>query len=180
VTTPHIVNVTIDPAFTRLYARQTEFQRAYHDGRDPADFPYAERSEYLRTHALGLIVEVTEAMNETHWKSWTTPPVGDMVINRERYLGEMADVFIFAMNMLIVGDVSMMELAQAVDAKITKNIKRQADGYDGQSSKCPICKRAYDDAGVECRPARPRHPEFKMQVPWCADAGRFIDDSCNS
>lgn len=171
-----VVNVTIDPAFARLLQRQREFQAAL--GLDRNDMTQPVMANYLRTQAFSLIAEVVEALDETHWKPWATPPPGVLgVVNRQRYVGELADVFIFTMNLMLAGNVSMMELAQAVDAKITKNIQRQADGYDGRSEKCPACKRAYDDAGVQCyaikRAPSPDHEA--AAVAFCENADAYVD-----
>jgi hypothetical protein len=169
-----VITVVLDPAFGRLMQRQREFQHAM--GHVPTSMTTAEQQEYLRTQFLAMIAEATEAMNETNWKPWTTPPTGSVIINYERYRGELVDVYIFLMNLMFIGGITVSEFAIAVDDKITKNIQRQADGYDGKN-KCPECKRAYDDAGVECRRViSPGHPEQS----WCAEKDRsvFPDNIC--
>lgn len=82
-----------------------------------------ERVSYLRWNSLALIVEVTETLNETDWKPWK-PSTG--VIRDEAFRQELADVFIFMMNMALAADIDADELLSYVDDKI--NINRQRMG----------------------------------------------------
>lgn len=149
------VQVSIDPRFTRLLVRQNDFQTMLH-GEGVTGMAPDRLAEYIRVQSLALVAEVIETLDESYWKPWAKRPANEDVIpNRERYKGEVTDVFIFLMNLMLAGGMSMMELAEMVSAKQEKNIKRQLDGYDGKQSKCPECKRAYDDNGVQCTPAGP-------------------------
>lgn len=146
-----VFTVTIDPRFTRLLVRQNGFQSLLNGGTEVKDMSPDDLAAYIRTQSLALMAEVIEVLDETHWKPWATRPDGEHVVpSPERYKGEIVDAFIFLMNLMLAGGMSMMELAEMVSAKQDKNLQRQIDGYDGKSSKCPGCGRAYDDAGVNC------------------------------
>lgn len=102
-------------------------------GHDFETMTREERMRYLRDQALALIVEVGEALAETPFKPWATYPA-DAEINDDAYVKELADVFIFFLNLLLVGDVSAGRLVDAVRRKITKNQDRHAGAYDGHWS----------------------------------------------
>jgi NTP pyrophosphatase (non-canonical NTP hydrolase) len=164
-TTPdeHQVTVRIDPLFSGLYVLQRDFQARILDAL-PSELSDREKMEYIREQALALTDELHEALAETGWKSWAT----SMHINREAYQGELADVFIFLMNLMLVAEITPTDLLGVVKAKIAKNHKRQDDGYDGVTTKCPGCKRAYDDDAVDCA----YDPD--ADAPFCAVAGRVV------
>lgn len=143
------VTVHVDPMFSGLYVVQRDFQARLLSGDLPADLRGTDRKAYIREQALALTSELHEALDETGWKSWATSDH----INRDAYMGELADVFIFLMNLMLVGDITPTDLMMVTRRKIAKNHKRQDDGYDGVSTKCPGCKRAYDDDAVTCSPS---------------------------
>lgn len=156
------LNVTLDPVMSLMLEKQRRFQQRLLNGDTPADLRGTERKAYIREQALALADELHEALAETGWKSWATSDH----INREAYLGELADVYIFFMNLMLVADLTAAELAMAVINKQAKNHKRQDDGYDGVTTKCPGCKRAYDDDAVKCVPAGDRG-SYISELPWC-------------
>lgn len=158
-TTQIPVTVLVDPMFSGLYVLQRDFQ-ARLLGDLPADLGGTERMAYVREQAYALCDEVHEATAETGWKSWAA----SNHINRDAYMGELADVFIFLMNLMLVGDITPTDLMMVARRKIAKNNKRQDDGYDGVTTKCPRCKRAYDDDAVDCR----RTPDGAEAYGWCA------------
>lgn len=140
------LNITLDPVMTLMLTRQEEFQARLLNGDLPSELQGTERMAYIREQALALLDEVHEALAETGWKSWAT----SNHVNREAYLGELADVYIFLMNLMLVGDIRAHELARVVMEKQAKNHKRQDNGYDGVTTKCVVCKRALDDTAVTC------------------------------
>jgi hypothetical protein len=145
---PHdnFIHLTVDPVFSGLYVLQRDFQARLHKGIFPADMDPETKMDYIRTQFLALADEQGEALGETGWKPWAT----SNHINRAAYLGELADTFIFFMNEMIVVDITPTELLDTVRAKQRKNMKRQDEGYDGVSTKCPKCGRALDDDAVKC------------------------------
>jgi len=164
--------VTIDPLFARALTRQREIQRV-HMGGLPSQMDDEVLSAFIRDMTLALCGEAHEAMDETQWKPWARiDPTQPIIKNRDRYTGELADVFIFLMNLMLAGDISASEMMRAVDHKQQINIDRQVKGYTGQN-KCPACKRAYDDAAVNCVPAE---SEGLHRTAWCENAHGFVDE----
>lgn len=163
------VVVHVDPMFSGLYVLQRDFQALLHGDELPIDMEDIDRMDYIRTQALALTDELHEALAETGWKPWAT----SNHINRDAYMGELADVFIFFMNLMIAGDITPTELMTVVKAKQIKNRKRQDDGYDGVTTKCPGCKRAYDDDAVKCFPGST--PTYA----WCENAKGYVSKDGN-
>lgn len=115
-------------------------------GTDPAELPMGDRLNFLTVMNLALQDELHEALAETGWKPWAT----SKHINEDAYKGELVDAWHFFMNLCLAAGMSADELHDRYIAKRLKNIKRQEDGYDGVSTKCPGCKRALDDDAVGC------------------------------
>lgn len=167
-----IVHVTIDPRFSRLLVRQNDFQTMLNGGEGVTGMQPDDLAAYIRTQSLALMSEVVEILEETHWKPWAKRPADqDVIPNRERYKGEVVDAFIFLMNLMLAGGMSMMELAEMVSTKQEKNLQRQIDGYDGKSTKCPGCRRAYDDDAVLCY----RLPEDAVPHGFCAQRDEYVN-----
>lgn len=133
-----------------VFQAMLESQRMVQEGYKHT-FPKSpeETMRYLTEMAYSVCDEVHEAMGETGWKSWTS----SNHINREEFMGEMADAFLFFMNMMLAAGMTSDELIERVAKKQDNSFKRQKYGYDGVSDKCPKCKRAYDNKGVKCTPA---------------------------
>lgn len=169
------MSVTIDPRFSRMLQRQSDNQ-TFLFPQTIAGLSSGDRAEFIRTQAYALIAEVVEAVDETHWKPWATPPVDGVIVpNKGRYVSELSDVFIFFLNLMLAGDVTVTELCEAVDTKQTKNLTRWLNGYDAKATKCPSCGRAYDDSGVECKPATLETDDgFNPESAWCAQVERYI------
>jgi len=166
------LTITLDPVMSLMYKVQEGFQQRLTGGVAPHDLAPDAKMAYIREQALALTDEVHEAMGETGWKSWAT----SNHINREAYLGELADVYIFFMNLMLVGNIRPHELAKVVMEKQEKNHKRQDDGYDGVSTKCPACKRAYDDDAVKCRKAPPMPNNQPTQIyGHCATLNAYVN-----
>jgi len=170
------VPISLDPVMTLMLMKQRKFQQRV-IGDDPSNLQGTERKAYIREQALALTDELHEALAEVGWKSWATSDH----LNREAYLGELADVFIFFMNLMLVADITTVELTTTVLAKQEKNHKRQDDGYDGVSTKCPQCKRAYDDDAVKCTPVDrgiAGDPEGGSPQPaWCENVNGWVDQN---
>lgn len=108
-----------------------------------------ERVLFAKDQILALLDEGHEALAEIGWKPWAT----SRHMNRDAFVAELVDVWHFLMNLLLSARVTPHEFFSLYVAKNEKNAKRQREGYDGVSSKCPACKRAYDDDAVYCTPA---------------------------
>ena len=134
---------------------QLDLQRQ-HMGGDPRELTGDAMAVFMTWNAFALEDEVHEAMAELGWKPWAK----SRHINREAFMKEMVDAFHFFMNMLLCAnpDSSPAQIAQEFfqlyRAKNAINAQRQADGYDGVSTKCPTCKRELSECNpdyiVEC------------------------------
>lgn len=94
---------------------------------DPRTLKGEERIEYIRTNVLAAQAELIEVLNETGWKPWKTVDYGR--VNRQAYLDELADVFIFLLNLCLVGQITGRDLATAIVKKWRINRRRQKNGY---------------------------------------------------
>ena len=106
------------------------------------------RAALIRDNMLALHDELHEALGEVGWKPWAT----DRRVNREAFISEMADAYHFFLNLLLLINCSGDEFDQAWRRKNEKNWYRYKNAdYDGVSTKCPVCARDVNDAGVLCR-----------------------------
>lgn len=112
----------------------------------PAEPTPAQLMNSIRENVLSCVAELCEAMDETGWKPWSTSEH----INREAFHREMVDAWHFFMNLMNAGGMTAEDLYCGYLEKSAINLKRQLDGYDGISSKCPGCKRDYNEPGVRC------------------------------
>lgn len=130
---------SLDDAFTAQRALQIE---SY--GSDPGALPKDEAIEFIRWNILALEDELHEALGEVGWKPWAT----SSHINIRPYKGELVDAFHFFMNLCLVVGMTGDELLELYLEKRAINARRQEQGYDGVSEKCPKCHRALDDPGA--------------------------------
>jgi NTP pyrophosphatase (non-canonical NTP hydrolase) len=98
-------------------------------------------ADYLTEHAFALTDELSEAMAETTWKSWSK---NRGTINKDAFADEMADLVTFAGNMLVAAGVDDDDFWRRFRAKQERNAARQKHGYDAVKSKCPRCRRELD------------------------------------
>ena len=115
-------------------------------GSDPKKLDDPEKLEWIRWNMLALSDELHEALAEVGWKPWAK----SKHINRDAYVSELVDAFHFLMNLMLVVDCEAEEFLDKYFEKRGINEKRQAEGYDGVSTKCAHCKRALDDPAVQC------------------------------
>lgn len=149
----------IDDRLQAMLEMQRELQEIMPPHRPfPSDVPEILMSQ-VRMNVLALISELMEMLDETGWKPWAS----SNHINAEAYKAEIVDAWHFLMNLMILGGMTADDLHAGYLAKHAKNRARQEEGYDGVSTKCPRCKRAYDDPAVRCHPAQP-----PIDMPWCA------------
>jgi dimeric dUTPase (all-alpha-NTP-PPase superfamily) len=119
-------------------------------GTDIATLSDFEAIDFIKDMHIALTDELHEMLGEVGWKPWAT----SKHINSEAAKGELVDAWHFFMNLCIVVGLTPDELYSRYKKKREKNIKRQEEGYDGVSTKCPKCKRALDDDAVHCDPLR--------------------------
>jgi hypothetical protein len=131
----------------KIFNTQADLQRVL--GSYPgANIGDEERIQFLKDMLLAAEDELHEALGEIGWKPWAT----SRHINREAFKSELVDTFQFFMNLCFGVGLTPHELAKLHEAKVEKNIQRHVIGYDGVSTKCPMCKRALDDDSVSCEP----------------------------
>lgn len=106
---------------------------------------FAARTAFTTWNMHAAMIELGEATDETPWKPWATYDHGEVwEKNRKNFITENVDALFFIANGLVAAQVTDEELQAAYDAKTSVNIKRQVDGYDASSTKCPGCKRELD------------------------------------
>lgn len=147
----------------RMLAQQLRTQILI-TGVDPATLDPASKMDYIRTMVLACTDELHEALTETGWKPWAS----SNHINREAYLSELTDAWLFFMNLMLVARITPTEFFAQFEKTQRKVLNRMTNGYDGVSTKCPGCKRDYDDAGVLCTP---ENHEGADVTPWCEEKG---------
>lgn len=142
--------VTIgDDRLTVMLKLQNTLQREVYGADLDGMLPHA-RMSFIRDNVLALTDELHEALNETGWKPWAT----SRHLNAGAFIGELVDAWHFMMNLLLATGLTPKEISDIFYsgylAKAKKNEERQKAGYDGVSTKCPVCKRALDDVAVAC------------------------------
>lgn len=157
--------------FKALLDRQRKIQRVFLNGPTPVELPPDRKMAFMMETGLALINEMGEALDETGWKPWAS----SNHINSAAYRGELADVFIFLMNAMLIDGMTMEDLWRLVEAKQQVNLDRQRNGYDGVSTKCPGCGRAYDDSAVQCRPEPSGHAALAGRAGFCAHKVGYVN-----
>lgn len=153
-----------DDRLDEMFRLQREFQERLPGYRGMAYPPTSPEVIVREVMVMGYsaICEITEAVDEVGWKPWAT----SRHVNRAAYLAELADAWAFLMNLCLLVGATPDELYEAYLKKVETNHRRQDEKYDGVSSKCPSCKRAYDDERTWCHPAKGDNA-----TAWCQDAG---------
>lgn len=116
-----------------------------------------ELADYVTEQHSAAVIELSEFMQEVGWKPWATPRGW---VNRRQAVGELIDVAHFLANLLCALEVTDNEWEELYRLKQEVNRQRQRDGYDGRTGKCPVCRRSYDDAGVDCTAATTSDPTY--------------------
>lgn len=123
---------------------QKDMQKTF-DSRAASD-DLTDSCEYIKDMSLAALDEIHELLNEVGWKPWATSRHINVVAAR----GEWIDAWHFMMNLANKLDMDEDLIYNMYYAKAAKNKARHAAGYDGVKEKCPGCKRALDDLGVDC------------------------------
>jgi len=125
-------------------------------------------ADYVTWNHSALVLEAGELLSEFGWKTWAQPRGW---VNRELALKEAVDVGHFLANILTAIGITDEEWQAAYQAKQQVNRDRMSSGtYDGVSTKCPGCKRAYEDVLI-CTPAEPR---VSGTPAFCGETDMFI------
>jgi hypothetical protein len=132
-------------------------------GQDPGELSDARAIEFVHWNVTALVDELHEALAETHWKPWAT---GTGFKDKDAFKSELVDAWHFLMNLCLVVGMDATELFDKYRVKHEINARRQLDGYDGVSTKCPGCGRALDDVAVRCRLVTPLVDDVAGREPW--------------
>lgn len=118
-------------------------------GIDPQYMEPTDLLGYVTTMVVACTDELHEALNETGWKPWASSDH----FNTEAFRDELTDAWLFLLNLMLASGMTGRDLTNRYHEKRVNAERRHNEKYDGISTKCPICKRAYDNKAVECYPA---------------------------
>jgi hypothetical protein len=127
--------------------------------------------DYVREQTLACTDELHEALAETGWKTWAKNPH----INEDAMRDELIDAWLFLLNLMNIAGMTPEALYVGHAKKVNNAIKRNNDKYDGVSTKCPTCRRAFDNDAVDCRPGY--CDATTVDVPRTIDSGIRIGSS---
>ena len=106
------------PALSELFQQQIEFQKLI---KKDNFIGYVDDPDEMSKSILGLLCEAGEVLqSDQRWKSNGRNTYYD----RDAKIKEIADCFIFLLNVCIYSDVTSFELSNAVSEKIQENVKR--------------------------------------------------------
>jgi len=123
---------------------QRELQRRI-NGYDIRDQSIELRVANISLNVLACTDELHEALGETSWKPWAK----STFINDEQLKKELIDAWHFLMNLFLHADMNAEEIMKRYAEKQRVNLKRQDDGYDGLTGKCPQCRRDLTDVQLK-------------------------------
>lgn len=134
-----------------------------------------EKIQFIKDMVLAAEDELHEVLGEIGWKPWAT----SRHINVDAVKSELVDTFQFFMNLCLAVGMTAEELMRLHAKKINTNYERLQAGYDGVSTKCPLCKRAYDDDAVRCLPPVPEEITSAegyegRELAWCSYHNEYL------
>lgn len=115
-------------------------------GQDPGTLDTDVKIQFIKDMVLALTDELHEILGEVDWKPWIQ---GARKINEDGVKKELVDVYHFFMNLMLSVDMSTDELYKMYMKKRQVNADRQANGYDGRTTKCQGCNRALEDVTLQ-------------------------------
>lgn len=153
-------------ALVQMFNAQRDLQiKAY--GKDPSTIVDPEEQvQFIKDMVLAASDELHEFLGEIGWKPWAT----SRHINTEDAKGELVDLWHFFMNLMLAIGMTPLDLFEGYMEKRGRNIKRQADGYDGVAGKCQSCGRALDDLA--------KKRGISVSSAWMYSKGRVICLTC--
>lgn len=154
-------------SFEEAFDHQGRMQiEVYGDGTPFAEWSDERRAVFIKDNILAMLDETHEALGEVGWKPWAS----SRHLNKDAFQGELVDALHFFFNLMHAAGITPEALLEGYEAKAAKNRQRQAEGYDGVSTKCPLCKRALDDLAVAC------HAETENDPAWCHKRGLYYSN----
>lgn len=155
------IKIEVRGSLDLMLEAQRGFQKSLGEKKGGGDPAEKCNPDYLRDMKDALESELDELQNETGWKPWAT----SRHVNIDAARGEWIDAWHFMMNLALALGMDEQMIVDMYAAKLQKNMLRQYEGYDGVSTKCFQCHRAYDDDAVKCYP--PVHGEGGMKLGYC-------------
>ena len=110
-------------------------------GQDPGDLSPEDQIQFIKDMVLALEDELHEALGECGWKPWAS----SRHVNEDAFKKELIDALHFWVNLCLAVGMDADEAVERYFAKAAVNARRQEEGYDGVSGKCPTCSRALDE-----------------------------------
>lgn len=102
-----------------VFDKQVELQRFIKNSDD------LENVVDMYNAATGATVEIGEMLqSDTRWKQFTTGSKKKPIVNKEQFIEEWCDVFIYMLNVLIYGGYNLNDVRTGVNNKQNKNFKR--------------------------------------------------------
>lgn len=144
-------------------------------GNDATTMAPEQLMDYIRTMGWACSDELHEAVNECGWKPWAT----SNHINYEAFRDELTDAWLFLLNLMIAANMTPGDLFDRWIKKRLNAERRHYEQYDGVSSKCPKCKRAYDNDAVKCEPEIPTGADGKGRPAICAEDTMIMESTIN-
>ena len=130
-----------------LYDRAITADERFPESQALAEAERKSAIDFIHWNVTATVDELHELLAEIGWKPWAK----SRHINLEAARGEWIDAMHFMANLaLVLGMDDANDIIERYHKKHEKNAKRQEEGYDGVSTKCPICHRALDDDSVLC------------------------------
>jgi len=133
-------------------------------GIDPGHMERGDLLRYVTVMVTACTDELHEALGETGWKPWATSDH----FNTEAFRDELTDAWLFLLNLMLASGMTSKDLYNRYHEKRANAETRFHNNYDGVLTKCPTCKRAYDNKAVECYPAIPGTSSSAPVEAWCS------------
>jgi hypothetical protein len=161
-----------DDMLARIMRLQNEFQHRTPNGVTKCfkEMSGEQVAQFVRDQTLACVSELFEALDEVGWKPWAS----SRHINVEAFRAELIDAFRFWLNLISIAGLSPEGVMSYYLESLEKTTKRVNDGYDGVSSKCPACKRSYDDRSVSCYPRTDDDNPQLIYPAWCESAHAYV------
>lgn len=112
--------------FEEMFKRIDVYQSQL--GHAMLDMKRAERTEYRRSMALGLFMEVAELVDSTPWKPWR--PEKDQTMDLGNAQIEIVDCLFFLVGIARSLGIDGEDIVQTFEMKLTENYARIKSGYN--------------------------------------------------
>lgn len=89
------------------------------------DFTNVSLTQYIRLMFIGIVTEVSEAIEETNWKPWKK----DKHIDLDKLQEEVIDIWHFLINLTLASGMNSESVLKQFRSKNKINMKRQEEKY---------------------------------------------------